>query len=584
MQAHYIVQIDSPEHNHVKVTIKLERPQEGESLKVFLPSWSPGSYLLREYARNVRWFSASQDNGEVLFHAQVAKGTWEIDWVRSDLKKPSKNFEISYELYGKELTVRTLHIDASHAYLHGPNYLMGVVGQDLKNPTIEFRFPPAWSKVSTGLKEISHERGHFLFTAKDYDELLDCPVEIGCHETDGFMVKGKPHHLAHYGDFYPHKHNLKADIQKIVETVSDHFNGDLPYEEYLFITHFVPKLYGGLEHLNSTALQFDGRKLSNKKEYQKYLSLVAHEYFHLWNVKRIRPVELGPFDYVSENYTTMLWLAEGLTSFMDDLLVYRAQLSTLEEYLDVVRGHLDSYFNTPGRRYHSLEQSSFNAWIKLYRPDENSRNSSVSYYLKGGLVFTVLHALLLQKGKSIDDLILLLWEDFKSRPARGVTREDVYKMVGELGGDEVLHHFSTMIETTQEIDFDSAFKTMGCELRWEEKYSPWLGVDWDWIGDRAVVKTVVLDSPAHKAGMNAGDEMIFLNDYRFLREDAERLSSLLMVDQCYDLVVSRLGKSQKLHIMPTRAPKQLKEICVVDRELAEKSFTFSKRHGQRPAH
>ena len=580
MKAHYIVTIDKPEHNHLKVTMKLEKPKNQNTLKVFLPSWSPGSYLLREYARHIRWFSAAQDNGEVLFHTQTSKGTWEIDWSKSDLKKSSDKVEISYELYGKELTVRTTHIDSSHAYLQGPTYLMGVVGEKIQDPTVEFRFPLSWSKLSTGLKDISEKRDQFLYTAKDYDELLDSPVEIGCHETDGFMVKGRPHHIANYGDMYPHRQNLKDDIRKIVETVSDHFEGDLPYDQYLFINHFVPKLYGGLEHLNSTALQFDGRKLGNKKDYQKYLSLVAHEYFHLWNVKRIRPVELGPFDYLNENYTTMLWLAEGLTSFVDDLFVYRADLCTLEEYLDVVKGNVDTYMNTPGRRYHSLEQSSFNAWVKLYRPDENSKNSSVSYYLKGGLVFTVLHSLLLEKGKSVDDLLDLLWADFKSRPASGVTRNDVYRMVKELGGDDVLNAFSTMIETTQEIDFDAAFKKMGCELRWEEKATPWLGIDWEWSGDRAIAKNVIIDSPAHKAGVNAGDEMIFLNGLRFLREDAEKLSNLVMNDQNYELIVSRLGKLVRLEVMPTRGPKQLKEIAVVDKALAEKSFSFSKKQVQ----
>src|SRR5665648_611749 len=148
MKAHYIVQIEKPELNHVKVTLKLQRSQDKNSIKVFLPSWSPGSYLLREYARNVRWFSATQENGEVLFHTQISKGTWEIDWEKSDLKKPSDTFEITYEIYGKELTVRTLHIDSDHAFLHGPSYLLGVVGEPFLDPTIEFRFPAAWSKLS----------------------------------------------------------------------------------------------------------------------------------------------------------------------------------------------------------------------------------------------------------------------------------------------------------------------------------------------------------------------------------------------------------------------------------------------------
>ena len=577
MKANYLVQIDNPQNNLVKVTLKLQRPKGKDSLQVFLPSWSPGSYLMREYARHIRWFKAGQENGEELFYTQMAKGVWEIDWKKSNLKSPQEAFEVSYEVYCKELTVRTSHVDINHAYLQGPTYLMGVMGESLDKPTIEFRFPPSWSKLTTGLKDISQKREVFLYEAPNYDELLDSPVEIGCHETDGFEFQGKAHHLAHSGELYPHRQNIKADMKKVVETVAKHFNNELPYDQYVFITHFAPKIYGGLEHLNSTVLQFDGRKLQNKKDYQMYLSLAAHEYFHLWNVKRIRPKELGPFDYLNENYTTLLWLAEGLTSFMDDLFVYRAGLSTLEEYLDVVKGNLDTYLGTPGRYYHSLEQSSFNAWIKLYRPDENSKNSSVSYYLKGGLVFNVLHAHLVEQGKSVDDLLRALWEDYKKRPEVGVTRDDVYRMVKEIGGESLLDIFSTMVETTEDIDFDSAFKKLGLELKWNENPGPWLGIDWEWSGDRAIAKTVLTDSPAYKAGINAGDELLFLNGYRFLKEDAERLNTILTNDNAYEFIGSRLGKLIRFEVIPTSGPRTLREISVVDRKLAEKAFSFLER-------
>jgi predicted metalloprotease with PDZ domain len=574
MKAQYLVQIDKPENHHVKVTLKLQRSGEIQKVQVFLPSWSPGSYLMREYARHIRWFEATQKNGEVLFYTQREKGVWEIDWTKSELKTEQDEFQISYEIYCKELTVRTSHVDTSHAFLHGPSYLMGVVNEELSHPTIEFRFPPLWSKLSTALKDVSEKRSVFIYTALNYDELIDTPVEIGCQETDGFEFQGKPHHIVQYGDLYPHKNNIKEDIKTIVATVARHFNNDLPYEQYVFLTHFVPKAFGGLEHLNSTALQFDGRKLINRKDYQAYLSLVGHEYFHLWNVKRIRPKELGPFDYLNENYTSMLWLAEGLTSFMDDLFVYRAGLSTLEEYLEVVKTNFEAFFSTPGRAYHSLEQSSFNAWVKLYRMDENSKNSSVSYYLKGGLVFMVLHSLLLKKGKSINDLLKMLWLDYKSRPDVGVTRENVYQMVKELGGEEILVTFSTMVETTQDIDFDSALRSMGCDFRWVENNMPWLGVEWEFQGERAIVKTVLLDSPAYRAGLNASDEIIFLNGLRFLKEDAEKFSTLVLIDRPYEVIVSRMSKLTRLEVTPLKSPRQLKEIAVIDRDLAEKSFSF----------
>ena len=573
MKAHYLVEIDKPENHHVKVTLKIERLLSNK-FRVFLPSWSPGSYLMREYARHIRWFTATQANGEVLYYQQVGKGIWEIDLTRSEVKNKQNDFSIQYEIYCKELTVRTSHVDLSHAFLHGPSYLMGLVDEKIIQPTIEFRFPPIWSKISTALNDVSKSRSEFLYSAIDYDTLIDCPVEIGCHETDGIMVLGKPHDLAFYGEQYPHKNNLKSDYKKIIEIVAKHFDNDLPYDHYLFLTHFAPKLYGGLEHLNSTALHFDGRKLGNRKDYLNYLSLIAHEYFHLWNVKRIRPKELGPFDYLNEGYTTLLWLAEGLTSYMDDLFIYRASLSTLEEYLDIVKGNLDTYLGTPGRKYHSLEQSSFNAWIKLYRPDENLKNSSVSYYLKGGLVFTVLQSLLFEKGKSVDDLLRSLWNDYKQRPEIGVTKEDIYKMVKEIGGDDVLDQFSTMVETTFDIDFDTAFKRMGLELKWVENNQAWIGADFEFSGDRAIVKTVLLDSPSYKGGLNAGDEVLFLNGLRFLREDSDKISSLLMVDRSYEFIVSRLGKMNKIEVLPVKGPRQLKEITILDRSKAEKAFSF----------
>lgn len=574
MKIRYLVEIENPQTHHLKVTLKIDQIKKN-SIKVFLPSWSPGSYLMREYSRHIKWIQAMQFNGEVLFHSQTGKSTWEIDWSQSQLINKQNSLELKYEIYCKELTVRTSHIDSSHAFLHGPSYLMGIVGEKMIEPEIELRFPAMWSKVSTGLKDISDNREQFKFSAPDYDHLIDSPIEIGCHETDGFMAMDKPHHLAFYGDQYPHKNDLKNDIKKIVETVARHFKNDIPYDHYLFITHFVPKLYGGLEHLNSTALQFDGRKLSNRKDYLNFLSLVGHEYFHLWNIKRIRPIELGPFDYLTEGYSTLLWLAEGLTSFMDDLFVFRAGLSTLEEYLDIVKGHLESYLNTPGRKFHSLEQSSFNAWIKLYRPDENSRNSSVSYYLKGGLVFTVLHSLLLEKGSSIDQLLLDLWSDFKARPEKGVTREDVYEMIRKIGGEDVFQQFSTMIETTQEIDFESAFKKMGCDFRWSEGSNGWLGADFEYSGERVFIKSIVLDSPAYKSGLNSGDEIIFLNGLRFLKEDGDKLNSILANDKTYEFIISRLNKFHKVTIVPEKSPRHLKEIIVVNRDLAERSFNFS---------
>ena len=571
MKVSYLVEITEPHLHLVRVTMTLQKTEKLSLAEVFLPSWSPGSYLMREYSRHIRWITATQQNGERLWLEQKAKGTWLVDWGRSELKTPMNEFSINYEIYLHELTVRTSHVDSTHAFLHGPSYLMGVVGKEIK-PTIEFRFPPLWSHLSTSLKEVPcHPREKFIYSAENYDLLVDCPVEIGCQETDGFMVEGVPHALAFYGEQYPHGNNLKKDLQTVIAHVAKTMGG-MPFDHYQFITHFAPRTYGGLEHLDSTVLQFDGRRLNVRKDYLAYLSLAAHEYFHAWNVKRIRPIELGPFDYCNEAYTNLLWLAEGLTSWMDDWFIYRSGISTLEEYLDVVRGNLDTFLNTPGRKFHSLEDSSFNAWIKLYRPDENYKNSSVSYYLKGGLVFMVLHAQLLEKGKSTDDLLPALWRSYLERPEVGLKREDVYEMVRDLGGQDILDKFAMMVETTQEIDFDTPMKSMGLELRWQEGTAAWLGLEWDYAGERVAVRTVILDSPAARAGLNAGDEILTLNGVRVLREDVEKWGQVLRAETNYEMIVARLGRLTTLHITPEKNPRTLREIGIVDRAKAEKAF------------
>lgn len=570
MNLHYLVEITKPEHHFVKVTISGKKSSKSNSLNFFMPCWSPGSYLMREYSRNMRSFRALQANGEQLFFEQINKNTWKIDWGKSDCNSPSDEFQISYEAYCHELTVRTSHMDTSHAFLHGPSYLMGIEGETLASPTIEFKFPALWSKLSTGLEDISKERGEFLYKAKDYDDLLDSPVEIGCHETDGFLYKGKPHELAFYGTMYPHQEKIKEDIQTIVDHIAGYMGG-IPYEKYCFITHLGKDLYGGLEHKNSTALQFDGRKFGERKDYLNWLSLVAHEYFHLWNVKRIRPKELGPFNYSQENYTPMLWLAEGLTSFMDELFVLRCGLSTLEEYLGLLKNSLDRYLRTPGKKFHSLEDSSFNAWIKLYRPDENSLNSTISYYTKGAWAFFMLNLWLHEKGSSIDHLVAKLWKRYEDNPNEGMATQEFLEGLEVLAGTEVCSKFEEIIQTTVDIDFQKAFEQMGCELEWEQfPEKSYTGMNTKVSEGRILVSHILLDTPAFKCGVNAGDEIIGINGVRVLPSDWNETHESLKKNQAYQLMLSRNGYLISLSLTPGSYEPRLKNIKVLDEEKVRK--------------
>ena len=572
MELLYKVNITTPETHMIRVLIKGSRKKTTDKLLFYLPSWSPGSYLMREYARHLRNFHAENDKGEVLHYIQVDKGAWEINWKKGQLKsKNLLNFQVSYEIYCHELTVRTSHMDASHAFLHGPTYLMGIEGQQITNPKIQFEFPALWSKVATGLTDISPSREKFVYTTKDYDHLIDTPVEIGCHESDGFRIKGIDHELAFYGAIRSHEKNLKKDIKTIVEHISSTM-GDIPYERYVFIAHFIPKLYGGLEHNNSTVVHFDGTRLACRKDYLDFLCLISHEYFHTWNIKRIRPCELGPFDYRRENYTRMLWLAEGLTSFMDTLFVYRTSLMKLEEYLDIVKKDINRYLDIPGRRFHSLEDSSFNAWIKLYRPDENTRNSTISYYTKGGIVFFALNAFLATKGKNIDDLLVLLWDAYKKNPDQGFKDTEVYTMVEKLAGEDIRQKFEIMIVSTEEIDLPFIFNLIGAEIKYTQEEKAYLGMEAEFRGDRVFIKYIKLDGAAYKSGLNAGDELLFIDGIRILKDNFSSLSDILRPDHTYETVVCRNHHPCQLNWHTHKTPSKIENIVIADRKKLEQAL------------
>ena len=569
MKAHYLVEITNPETHIVTVKLSIPKP-DVEKISFFLPSWSPGSYLMREYSRHMQNIKVLSQNGEFIRFSNTAKGTWEINLKESELNSTCESLSIEYEVYCHELTVRTSHIDESHAFLHGPSYLIGLLDYEIE-AEIEFRFPPLWSKIHIGLKDISTERSRFIYAAKNYDELVDAPAEIGCHESDGFSFDGKDHHLIWYGESFPHGQNLKEDIKTIVKTVASHFS-DIPYESYLFMTHLKKNLYGGLEHLNSTALQFDGRKLANREDYINWLALVAHEYFHTWNVKRIRPIELGPFNYREENYTELHWLTEGLTSFMDEIFVLRAGLCSLEEYLNMQAKNLQRYFEIQGKKFYSLELASYNTWIKQYRPDENTNNSYISYYLKGGLVFSTLHFEFQKIGKSVNDLLDSLWARYKENPAVGVTKEEVLFMIEKIGNKEIRDQFELRISTTEDIDFESYYKHYGMSFDWEESAQPYMGVDLDFVGDRVIVSKVHLDGPAYTSGLNAGDEIISLAGIRMLKDDIELLSKHTKINTRYDVLVARLGSIIKLDILMGKTPRRLRKILVTDEARAKGVF------------
>lgn len=567
----YQITIDEPWTHQAKVLITGVRRGNSDQLDFYMPIWSPGSYKVRDYSRHVRRLKVLQGNGEFLFFEKLEKSLWRIDWSKSELTTPGDSFSIEYEVYCNEISVRTSHINLSHAFLHGPSLYMGIKGAEKEQLELSVNFPPCWSKLTTALKDISPQRQKFLYEAKDYDELLDTPIEIGNQETSGFRVDGVDHHLAFlnwpenlYGD-------LRSDTKKISEKIVK-FWGEIPYDVYAFIGHFLPKTYGGLEHHNSTAVQFDPFEVANKEGYQDFLGLLSHEFFHTWNVKRLRPRELGPFDYTSENYTRMHWLTEGLTSFVDDLFVFNCDLSDEEFYLKGLTKKIKAYHKNPGRFFDSLEESSFDAWIKLYQPHENSKNATINYYLKGALAFFCLNSLMYLQGRHLREFAQELWKIYKGRPDQGVTKDEVLTVLENLCGANVRNEFETYLTDTGELPLEESCERSGLEVHWHRPEGLNWGSDLSCEGKSVFVKNIVLDGPAHKCGLNHGDEIIAHEGWRLSEENLKSWQKGLKPGHSYELLISRQGRLLKIEVSPEKNPKEVEKLTVKDRKIFDEVF------------
>ena len=574
MILNYKLKIDESWNHCVKVTINGTKSDLDQKLELLMPAWSPGSYLMREYAKHLRRFRATTSNGEFLYFEKTSKSTWVVDWDKSELKSSSNEFCIEYEVYCNEVSVRTSHVDLEHAFIHGPSVFLMVKGQDQIPHQLEVEFPVNWTKLNTSLKDISEKRQHFIYEAQSFDELIDCPIEIGTQTTTGFMVEGVGHHIVNFREPSNFPPSFQEDCQKIVQTICD-FWGEVPFDTYTFISHFLPSTYGGLEHASSTALQFDCFDVATKKGYLDFLGLVSHEYFHSWNVKRIRPVELGPFDYQRENYTRMHWLTEGLTSFVDSLFVHEAGLLSLESYLEGLTKKFNAYEATPGRYLDSLEESSFDAWIKLYRPHGNSHNSSVSYYLKGSLVFFCLNSLLQIQGRSIKEFCGELWLLHKKRPDQGVSKDEVLTVLEDLAGVKVRDEFESYLSTTIDLPLEQSCTRIGLTLEREAHVELNWGFTWEEEGGNVFVSKVMTDSPASQAGLNNGDEIIATRGVRINSKNYKKWMETVAAGKLVELLISRKGRLINFEVMPGKPKLRVKSLKVRDKALVSQAFKLS---------
>jgi len=494
----YELRFEQPHTHYVDVQLTISDLAEAET-ELHLPVWTPGSYLIREFARNVDSFTASAD-GELLPSEKTSKSSWLIK------HGGKKQLQINYRVYAFELSVRTSFVDVAHAYLNGTTVFM--YHKMAMNQAHEVRFIPhsQWKKISTTLPQPGKDP--WLRMAVNYDQLVDCPVEMGNHDTFEFKAAGIRHNVAMFGAGKYNEKQLIKDYTKIIETAVAVF-GELPLQEYLFIVHHSAQGGGGLEHTTSTTLQTRSSVYEKESSYKGFLGLVAHEYFHLWNVKRLRPVTLGPFDYSKENYTHNLWFSEGFTSYYDNLLTRRAGLMEQDKYLEVLRSGIESIHSNPGDAIQSLAESSWDAWIKYYLRNENSSNVTVTYYRKGAMLGLVFDLAILQASNGaygLDSLMKKMYQQYYLGLKRGFTDEELLRSCREFMGSEADFIFEKYVYGTTKIDFNRYLAYAGLTLEdVRDGKTAYLGLGARNSSNRLMVSSIRSNSAAEKAALNVND-------------------------------------------------------------------------------
>lgn len=537
------VSFTEPQAHYADVVMHLEGNHQPQ-VDVKMPVWAPGSYLVREFAKNVEGFKALDAKGKALEVQKVNKNTWRI-------QNPKKSdIRISYRVYSFEISVRTSFVDASHAFLSPTGIFMYPAGALAKPSTVQIKPFAGWSKVSTGLPAISGKP--FTYTAANFDILFDSPIEVGNQDVFEFTAAGVRHEVAMYGGGNYDAAKLKVDMAKIVEKTTAVF-GENPNKYYVFIVHNYASGGGGLEHLNSTVLGHPRNAYASETGYQSFLSLVAHEYFHLWNVKRLRPVALGPFNYDAENYTSNLWIAEGFTAYYDNLFVRRAGIYSPEQYLDVLASGLSAVANQPGSLEQSAHDASFDAWIKQYRPNENSRNSTISYYDKGAIIAMLMDLELLEATagqKSLDDVMNTMYYQYYYKLGRGYTDAEFKEMVGKIAGKSVDAFYSDYVYGTKKVDYNPFLATVGYQLVDDNvtKNDAYLGVSASNRSGKLIITSVLRNSPAWKDGLNVNDELLSINGEKVSGPMAE-------VDKA--IATKVLGEQVRVDIIRDGLPKTI---------------------------
>jgi len=506
-EINYTISMSKPWTHLLEVEMRVKWAQMPANVELKMPVWTPGSYLVREFARHVQDFEVRDHLGVPVPWRKITKNTWQIA-----AGSGFPEITVKYRVYANELTVRTNELNDEHAFWNNAATLLFVKDQ-LQTPSTVKVVPFGNWKIATGLP--AADAPH-TFTAENYDVLYDSPFEVSDFNETSFDVAGKKHRIVITGEGNYDLQKLKRDTAKIVHENYKIF-GELPYKDYTFIINLRGGM-SGLEHHNSTALQTDRFAFKPEARYKTFLALIAHEHFHAFNVKRIRPDALGPFDYDNENYTKLLWVAEGGTAYYEGILLIRAGLISAEEMLSKKAAMIEELQEQPGRFQTSLEEASFDAWIKYYRQDENSVNNQVSYYDKGEIVNMLLDIMIRTASagaRSYDDVLRYLYTEFYKK-GKNFTPEDFQKAAEIAAGKSLDDFFARYVRGTAEIDYSAIVNGIGLQLAANDNsrrafFGANLVLD---SSGRLIIRTIPTDTPAYEQGLNTGDQIVAIDGYR----------------------------------------------------------------------
>jgi predicted metalloprotease with PDZ domain len=539
----YTVGIPAPQTHYVEVEARI--PTAGQPrVELMMAVWTP--YVIREYAKNLEAVAARTADGRPLVIEKSRKNRWRIETGGAD------PVIVSYRVYCHVMGVQDNWVDDEFALLNGAPTFLTLADRAARPHDVRMVLPPAWKTTATGMPPAPGGPHHYR--APDYETLLDSPIVAGNPEVHEFTVEGKPHYLVDVGeDGVFDGERAAQDLARIVREDARLWGG-LPYDKYLFL-NMLTGGGGGMEHSNSTALISDRWNTRTHRNYLRWLDLASHEFFHAWNVKRLRPAELTPGEYETEPYTTSLGIAEGFTSYYAPLMVRRAGLSTEEEWLAALSRAIRELQTTPGRLVQSLSQSSFDTWIKFYRPDENSGNTAISYYTKGAVAGFLLDARVraaTQGGKSLDDVMRLALA--RNSPG-GYTPAAFRAAASEVAGTDLSAWFARVFDSTAEFDYQEALDWFGLRFAGESPgQQAWLGADTKVEDGRLMVTRIPRGTPAYEAGVDTGDEIVGFADFRVRAADWDRQLANYHPGDRLPLLLARRGRLVRVTVTLEREP------------------------------